>query len=104
MVCVAAPTDADDPQALPDPREVRGFLIDPGQGYLFHRGTWHSLDRYPLQPPGAAFLIVNSDPNPTQISDFTGARNEMHDDLGGASPPRPLLFPDIAPCRFELAL
>ena len=102
VVCVAEPTDLDDPGALPDPAAVRAFLIDPGQGYLFHRGTWHSLDRYPLEPPGATFLIVNSDPNPTQIADFALRSNQMHEDLGAGAPPESLPYPDIPACRFQI--
>jgi ureidoglycolate hydrolase len=102
VVCVAAPTDMDDVQALPDPEDVRGFLIDPAQGYVFHRGTWHVLDRCVLKSPGASFLIVNSDPNPTQIVDFATRRNWMHPDLGGLARPQSLPFPERPPCRFTI--
>jgi ureidoglycolate hydrolase len=104
VVCVAPPTALDDPDALPAPQAVRGFLIDPGQGYLFHRGTWHALDRCVLAAPGATFLIVNSDPNPTQIVDFASAENHMHEDLDGAAPPRALAWPGLARCRFRVDL
>jgi ureidoglycolate hydrolase len=103
IVCVAPPTALDDLSALPAPGDVRGFLIDPGQGYLFHRGTWHALDRGVLAPPGATFLIVNSDPNPTQIVDFALGRSELHEDLGGAPPPRALAWPAAGLCRFRIA-
>ena len=33
-------------------------------------GTWHSLDRYILHPPGATFVIINVEPNPTQVVDY----------------------------------
>ncbi len=102
VICVAPPTDLDDPAALPAPRDVRGFLIDPGQGWSFHRGTWHALDRCVLAPPGATFLIVNVAPNPTQIVDFAAGSSEMHDDLG-ATPPRALPWPGGPRCRFRLA-
>ena len=52
VVCVAAPTDIDDPGAVPRPEDVRALLIDPGRPFAFARGTWHSLDRYVLSPPG----------------------------------------------------
>jgi ureidoglycolate hydrolase len=87
VVCVAPPTDVHAPGAVPDPREVVGFIIDPALGYLFHRGTWHSLDRFPSGAGGATFLIVNVDPNPTQIVDYTSGECWMHDDLD-ALPPR----------------
>ena len=102
IVCAAPPTDMDDPQALPDPSDIRGFLIDPDQGYVFHRGTWHVLDRCVLEPPGASFLIVNSDPNPTQIADFATRRNWMHPDLGGPARPKSLPYPERAACRFRV--
>lgn len=102
VVCVAPPTLLDDPAALPQPQDVRAFLIDPGQGWMFHRGTWHALDRCVLAPPGATFLIINSDPNPTQIVDFATGENHMHDDLGGAPPPRALPWPRAARCTFHI--
>lgn len=102
VVCVAPPSDRDDPEALPDPRDVRGFLIDPGQGWLFHRGTWHGLDRCVLAAPGATFMIVNVAPNPTQVVDFAARESSMHEDLDTA-PPRALPWPDVAGCRFRVA-
>ena len=86
VVCVAPPTALDDLAAVPAPESVRGFLIDPALGYYFHVGTWHSLDRFPLAPPGGTFLIVNVDPNPTQMVDFASGALEMHDDLGVSAP------------------
>ena len=70
VVAVAPPTDLDDAEAMPQPEEVRAFLIDPGKGYVYKVGTWHSLDRYLLKPPGASFAILNVDPNPTQFADY----------------------------------
>ena len=70
VVAVAPPTDLDDAEAVPKPEEVRAFLIDPGKGYAYRTGTWHSLDRYLLGPPGASFVILNVDPNPTQFVDY----------------------------------
>jgi ureidoglycolate hydrolase len=100
VVCAAPPTALDDPSAVPRPADVVGFLIDPAQGYLFHRGTWHALDRCVLAPPGATFLIINSDPNPTQMIDLASGENHMHDDLGGAPPPRAL--PPLVGARARL--
>ena len=70
VVAVAPPTDPEDRDAIPKPEEVRAFLIDPGKGYMYRTGTWHSLDRYLLAPPGASFVILNVDPNPTQVVDY----------------------------------
>jgi ureidoglycolate hydrolase len=103
VIGVAPPTDLDDPRALPAPEQVRGFLIDPGQGWMFHRGTWHALDRCVLAPPGATFLIVNVDPNPTQVVNFATGESWMHEDLGAAPPPRALAWPRRERCRFRLA-
>ena len=56
-MAVAAPT-ADDPAAIPAPEEVRGFLIDGSAGYVLKRGTWHSLDRYPLSRESSQIVII----------------------------------------------
>ncbi len=63
VVAVAPPTDPDDPEAIPDPGEVRAFLIDGTAGYIFHKGPWHT-NRYPLHPPAATFVLV-TDPETT---------------------------------------
>lgn len=57
VIAVAAPTAAD---AIPEPEDLRAFLLDGTWGYALHRGTWHSLDRYPLQPPSAEIVIITS--------------------------------------------
>ncbi len=88
VVCVAPPSASDDPADLPDPAAVRAFRIEPGQGFAYRRGTWHSLDRYLPKGPGGNFLILNSDPNPTEIVDFATGEAEMYPDLGGTEPPR----------------
>ena len=82
VVCVAPPTDIDDRSAVPRPADVRAFLIDPGRPFAFSRGTWHSLDRYVLSPPGATFVILNVDPNPTQIVDYADGTSLRYVDLG----------------------
>ena len=67
VVAVAAPTDPDDPEAIPAPEDVRGFLIDGSAGYLFKRGTWHSLDRFPLVPEPAQIVIISGLPTQTEL-------------------------------------
>ncbi len=74
VVAVAAPTDRNDPKAIPEPEDVHAFLIDGTQGFVYKTGTWHSLDRYILSPPGASFVILNVDPNPTQVVDYATER------------------------------
>ena len=57
IVAVAAPTPGDE---VPQPESLRAFLIDGSAGYVLHKGTWHSLDRYPLRPPSAEIVIITS--------------------------------------------
>ena len=58
VIAFAPPTDVHDPQAFPDPGDVRAFVMDGTKGYAMKRGTWHSLDRHPLYPPGSQFVIL----------------------------------------------
>ena len=59
IVAVAPPTDPNDREAIPAPEQVRAFLLDGTQGYLLLKGTWHSLDRFPIYPPASVFVIIN---------------------------------------------
>jgi ureidoglycolate hydrolase len=70
VVAVAPATDLDNWDAIPKPDDVRAFLIDPAKGFAYKTGTWHSLNRYILTPPGASFIILNVDPNPSQVVDY----------------------------------
>lgn len=70
VVAVAAPTDAKNPEDIPPPDRVRAFLIDGTVGFRYKVGTWHSLDRFVLHPPGATFVIINVEPNPTEVVDY----------------------------------
>jgi ureidoglycolate hydrolase len=58
VVVMAPPTGA---QALPRPEDFRAFLIDGTAGYVMHKGTWHSLDRYPLYPPVSSFVMLSDE-------------------------------------------
>ena len=102
VVCVAPPTDFDDPGAVPHPEDVRAFLIDPGKGFSFARGTWHSLDRFVLAPPGATFVILNVDPNPTQIVDFLDGTSLRFANLDADPPPARTVVDTGPPLEFEL--
>jgi len=104
VVAVAAPTDIDDPMAAPDPEEVRAFLIDPAKGYALKRGTWHSLNRYILAPPGATFVIMNSNPNPTQIVDYQESYGLTYSDLGSDEKPTRVDFKGKYDVVFEIGL
>ena len=56
-VIAVAPPSADR-TAIPAPADVRAFLLDGSQGYALARGTWHSLDRFPLYPPHTHWVII----------------------------------------------
>jgi ureidoglycolate lyase len=56
VVAVAPPSP--DRSRVPDPAEVRAFLLDGTKGYALAPGTWHSLDRFPLYPPDTRWVIV----------------------------------------------
>ena len=102
VVCAAPPTDLDDPHAVPRPEDVRAFLIDPGLPFAFARGTWHSLDRYVLGPPGATFVILNVDPNPTQVVDYADGTSRRHADLGAGPKPVATVVETGPPLVFEV--
>lgn len=55
-VAVAPPSS--DRSVIPDPAEVRAFLLDGTKGYALAPGTWHSLDRFPLYPPETRWVII----------------------------------------------
>ncbi|MBT6274941.1 MAG: hypothetical protein HOI95_12480 [Chromatiales bacterium] len=88
VVCAALPTSIDDASAIPAPDDIRAFLIDPKQGWAFHIGTWHSLDRYVLEPPGATFAMINVDPNPTQVVNYQTGESVIFRDLDIGEPAR----------------
>ena len=52
-VAVAPPSE-DEPRL----GEIRAFLLDGSKGYVLHKGTWHSLDRFPLRPPDTRFVML----------------------------------------------
>ena len=59
VVALAPPTDAQDRNSIPTPEQVRAFLLDGTKGYVLAKGTWHSLDRYPLYPSESVFVMLN---------------------------------------------
>ncbi len=70
VVAVAAPTNNSDPNDVPRPEQVHAFLIDGTVGFRYKIGTWHSLNRHILYPPGATFLMINVSPNPSEVVDY----------------------------------
>jgi ureidoglycolate hydrolase len=61
VVALAPPTDPNDRQAIPKPEQIRAFLLDGTKGYVMAKGTWHSLDRFPLYPPESVFVMFSDD-------------------------------------------
>ena len=104
VVCAAAPTDMNDPQAIPEPDQIHAFLINPEKGFAFHRGTWHSLNRFLLAPPGGTFLILNTDPNPTQIVDYQQNTSVTYPDLATEANPTLTALKKTYGIKFELTL
>lgn len=104
VVAVAAPTDPEDQLAIPGPDQIRAFLIDPDKGYSFKVGTWHSLHRYVLAPPGATFAVINSDPNPSQMVDFKNNYSLPYSDLETDGSPVRVELEDKFGVVFELSL
>ena len=51
VMVVAEPAASLDTVELPDPASIRAFLIDGTVGIILWKGTWHSLDTYPAEPP-----------------------------------------------------
>ena len=104
VVCAAAPTDPDDPYAVPKPEDIHAFLINPEKGFAFGRGTWHSLNRYILSPPGATFVILNSNPNPSQLVDYNEGTGLVYTDLGTDTNPKKVELEGDFGITFELTL
>lgn len=55
VIAVATPTGADE---MPDPGDLRAFLLDGTAGYVLKAGTWHALDRYPLDRTHTDVVII----------------------------------------------
>jgi ureidoglycolate hydrolase len=51
VMVVAPPSPDTGDEAIPAPEALHAFYIDGTAGVLMHKGTWHTLDRYPVQPP-----------------------------------------------------
>lgn len=70
-VAVAPPTAARD--GVPGLEAIRAFLLDGSKGYVLHRGTWHSLDRFPLRPPDTRFVMITDHETQTDLTAAYGA-------------------------------
>ena len=102
VVCAAAPTDPENLYDIPRPDDVRAFLIDPSIGYSFKRGTWHSLNRHVLNQGGATFLILNSNPNPTQVINYQTGAGYLSKDLDVDQNPEILSNTNVSGIEFEI--
>jgi len=67
-------------------------------------GTWHSLKRFVLAPPGATLAVINSDPNPSQIVNYRDKFTLTYTDLGNDKRPRREDLGDKFGLVFELTL
>jgi ureidoglycolate hydrolase len=95
-VVAVAPRSADR-AAIPAPEEVRAFLLDGSQGYALARGTWHSLDRFPLYPPDTRWVIITDHETQQDLLDAYGGR-------GGWALSQEVDFAARFGTRFELVL
>ncbi len=57
----------------------------------------------PLRPPGASFLILNSDPNPTQIVNYETGTVMIYRDLGSAKEAEIIDHEGLSSVVFEIA-
>lgn len=103
-VAVAPPTDPSNPDDVPMPGEVKAFLIDPAKGFSLKKGTWHSLNRYILSPPGATFVILNSSPNPTQMVNYSEGNGKIYTDLDTDNAPRIIDYENKFGFSFRMTL
>jgi ureidoglycolate lyase len=76
VVAVAPP--APDRAAVPDPAQIRAFLLDGTRGYALAPGTWHSLDRFPLQPPDTRWVIITDHETQEDLLAGYGGRGGWH--------------------------
>ena len=81
---------------------MRAFLIDPSIGYSLKRGTWHSLNRHILDQDGATFLILNSNPNPTQVVNYQTGAGYLSKDLDVDQNPEILSNTNMSGIEFEI--
>jgi ureidoglycolate hydrolase len=85
VVAVAAPTDSNDPGAIPRPEDVRGFIVDGSVGYVLKRGTWHSLDRYPLVPPASEIVIITAHETQDELENVPRERRRLTHEIDYAA-------------------
>jgi ureidoglycolate lyase len=77
VVAVAAPTGDE----APDPASVRAFLVDGTAGYLLHRGTWHSLDRYPIYSENLNIVMITGESTQQDITTRPPEQMELSEQI-----------------------
>jgi ureidoglycolate lyase len=70
-VAVAPPSA--EPDEVPRLDAIRAFLLDGSKGYVLHKGTWHSLDRFPLRPPDTRFVMLTDHETQADLTAAYGA-------------------------------
>ena len=70
VVLVAEQTALDDPSSISEPKSVRAFLVKAGQGFIFKRGVWHSLDCYPTAAKYADFAFFTEGETEEELVQF----------------------------------
>jgi ureidoglycolate hydrolase len=55
IMVVAAPTDR---SSVPGPKDLHAFYVPGSVGIMLWKGTWHARTRFPVRPPGAAFVLL----------------------------------------------
>lgn len=71
----AAPTDPDDPTAIPNTKDFRAFYIDGTQGVMMWKGTWHS-SRFPAHPPSATFAFLTDTGTTAELTEMLAGKPE----------------------------
>lgn len=72
---------AESSEVPPKPEALRAFRLD-GEGVLFHRGTWHAIDAYPVHGSHADFLFLSEEATVNELFDNPGRapeRTRVHD-------------------------
>jgi ureidoglycolate lyase len=69
----AAPTDPDDPTAIPTAKDLRAFYIDGTQGMMMWKGTWHS-SRFPAHPPSATFAFLTDTDTTSELTEMLAGK------------------------------
>jgi ureidoglycolate hydrolase len=67
-------------QTPPQPEAMTAFDLM-GHGLIFHPGTWHSIDAYPLDGQASDYLFISEEATVSELFDGTQApvRSQVHD-------------------------